>query len=112
MKTARRVTLDARRPLPHMPLLASSPPAPRRATQRTMSDAGFEHSLYARFAGRILGYGLRHLRDPQLAQDLVQQVLLIVLQALRDGRIEATDKLESYVLGTCRNAVMDARRGV
>src|SRR5262249_35190967 len=44
--------------------------------------------------------------------DLVQHVLLSVLQALRAGRVEERDRLDAYVLGTCRNAVMDMRRGV
>ena len=64
-----------------------------------------------KFAGRIHAYGLRHLRDRPAAQDLVQHVLLAVLQALRAGRVEDPTRLDAYVLGTCRNAVMDMRRG-
>jgi RNA polymerase sigma-70 factor (ECF subfamily) len=70
-----------------------------------------ERALCERFAGRIHAYGLRHLRDRPAAQDLVQHVLLSVLQALRAGRVEEPTRLDAYVLGTCRNAVMDMRRG-
>jgi RNA polymerase sigma-70 factor, ECF subfamily len=70
-----------------------------------------ERALCRRYADRIRGYGLRHLRDGAAAQDLVQQVLLIVIEALRDGRVEHPDRLDAYVLGTCRNLVMDLRRG-
>jgi RNA polymerase sigma-70 factor (ECF subfamily) len=70
-----------------------------------------ERALCERFAGRIHAYGLRHLRDGTSAQDLVQYVLLSVLQALRAGRVEDPTRLDAYVLGTCRNAVMDMRRG-
>jgi RNA polymerase sigma-70 factor (ECF subfamily) len=51
------------------------------------------------------------LRDGAAAEDLVQQVLLIVLQALRAGRVEDVGNLDKYVFGTCRNAAMDMRRG-
>lgn len=73
------------------------------------SDA--ERALCHKYAGRIRGYGLRHLRDRAAADDLVQQVLLAVLTALREGRVEDQSRLDAYVLGTCRNAVMDVRRG-
>src|SRR4051812_6343427 len=73
-------------------------------------DRDSERALCEKYAGRILGYGLRHLRDRAAAQDLVQQVLLSVLQAVREERQDMS-RLDAYVLGTCRNAVMDLRRG-
>ena len=74
--------------------------------------AADERALCERYGVRIRAYGLRHLRDTVAADDLVQQVLLSVLQALREGRVEERDRLDAYVLGTCRNVVMDMRRGV
>ena len=71
-----------------------------------------ERALCERYGVRIRAYGFRHLRDAALADDLVQHVLLTVLQALREGRVEERDRLDAYVLGTCRNTVMDMRRGV
>jgi RNA polymerase sigma-70 factor (ECF subfamily) len=41
----------------------------------------------------------------------VQHVLLAILQALRGGRVKDINNLDAYVFGTCRNAVMDMRRG-
>jgi RNA polymerase sigma-70 factor (ECF subfamily) len=70
-----------------------------------------ERALCLKYAGRIRGFGLRYLRDAQAAQDLVQHVLLAVLEALRQGRVHDLARLDAYVLGTCRNAVMDMRRG-
>jgi RNA polymerase sigma-70 factor (ECF subfamily) len=78
---------------------------------RTVVQSEDERALCEKFAGRIHAYGLRHLRDRPAAQDLVQHVLLSVLQALRAGRVEEPTRLEAYVLGTCRNTVMDMRRG-
>jgi RNA polymerase sigma-70 factor (ECF subfamily) len=70
-----------------------------------------ERALCERYGRRILSYGMRHLRDASAAQDLVQHVLLAVLTAMREGRVEEPERLDAYVLGTCRNAVMDVRRG-
>ena len=69
-----------------------------------------EAALFTRFAPRIELYGLKHLRSRPAADDLVQQVMLIVLEAVRGGRVEDTSKLASFVLGTCRNVTWDLRR--
>jgi RNA polymerase sigma-70 factor, ECF subfamily len=61
-----------------------------------------ESELYQRFAHRIRAYGLRHLRSHAAADDLVQQVLLVVIEAQRSGKIRDAEKLPSFVLGTCR----------
>jgi RNA polymerase sigma-70 factor (ECF subfamily) len=73
------------------------------------SDA--ERAVCDKYAVRIRGYGLRHLRDAAAADDLVQHVLIAVLTALREGRVQDSSRLDAYVLGTCRNSVMDMRRG-
>ncbi len=70
-----------------------------------------EEDLCRSFAPRIRLYGLRHLRDEQAAADLVQQVLLIMIESLRAGKVRDTEKLASFVLGTCRMVVLDMRRG-
>ena len=49
------------------------------------SDA--EAELYVRLAPRVRLYGLRHLRDEEAAADLAQQVLLMTIERLRDGKI-------------------------
>lgn len=70
-----------------------------------------ERDICQRFAARIYAYGVRHLRDAAAAQDLVQQVLLSVLVALREGRVDDRSRLEQYVFGACRNASKEMRRG-
>ena len=69
-----------------------------------------ESELYRRLAPRVRLYGLRHLRDPQAAADLVQEVLLMTLERLRAGRIREPERLGSFVLGMCRMVVRDQRR--
>ena len=74
------------------------------------NDRAAEAELFRRMAQRIRLYGLRHLRDQHAADDLVQHVLIITLEALRAGRLRESDKLASFVLGTCRMTVLDLRR--
>jgi RNA polymerase sigma-70 factor, ECF subfamily len=75
-------------------------------------DREAEAELCRRMGPRIRLYGLRHLRSPSAADDLVQQVLLRVLEALRTDRLRERDKLAQFVLGTCRMTVLDLRRSV
>lgn len=70
-----------------------------------------EAELVRRMAPRIRLYGLRHLRDESAAEDLMQEVLLNTIEALRAGRLRDPNKLASFVLGTCRMTVLELRRG-
>lgn len=69
-----------------------------------------EAELCRRFAPRIRLYGLRHLRAPDAAADLVQAVLLAVLRAAREGRIAEPERVDRFVLGTCRNIALRLRQ--
>ena len=81
----------------------------RRIAGGSAADA--EAELSRRFAPRIRLYGIRHLRSEDAAADLVQEVLVIVLTALRQGRVDDTSIVDRFVLGTCRNVVAGWRRG-
>lgn len=74
-------------------------------------DGTAEAELYRRLAPRVRLYGLRHLRDHAAADDLVQDVMLLTFDSLRAGKVREPDRLASFVLGTCRHAVADLRRG-
>ncbi len=71
-----------------------------------------EAELCRRMAPRIRLYGLRHLRDAPGADDLTQNVLITIIEALRQSRLREPEKLASFVLGTCRMTILDQRRGV
>jgi RNA polymerase sigma-70 factor, ECF subfamily len=73
-------------------------------------DREAETEICRRMGPRIRLYGLRHLRSPAAADDLVQQVLLKVLEALRTARLREPEKLVQFALGTCRMTVVDLRR--
>lgn len=70
-----------------------------------------EAELCRRLAPRIRLYGLRHLRDPHEASDLVQNVLVMVLERLRAGKVREPGQLVSFVFGVCRRVVLELRRG-
>ena len=59
---------------------------------------------------RIRLYGLKHLRNEAAAADLMQDVLVMVLQKLREGAVREPERLASFVLGTARQMVVDGRR--
>jgi RNA polymerase sigma-70 factor (ECF subfamily) len=67
--------------------------------------------LCRRLAPRARLYGLRHLRDPHAASDLAQDVLVMTLLRLREGSIRNPGQIASFVLGACRQMIVDRRRG-
>jgi RNA polymerase sigma-70 factor, ECF subfamily len=90
-----------------MPIeLSDADLAPRIAE----GDREAEAEMCRRMGPRVRLYGLRHLRSAPAVDDLVQQVLLKVLEALRSARLREPDKLAHFVLGTCRMTVLDQRR--
>ena len=80
------------------------------ATRIAAGHREAETEMCRRMAPRIRLYGLRHLRSAAAADDLVQQVLLKMIEALRAGRLRESDKLAPFVLGTCRMTALDSRR--
>jgi RNA polymerase sigma-70 factor (ECF subfamily) len=76
----------------------------------TDHDAEAERLLCRRLFPRIRAYGLRHLRDDAGAADLAQHVLVVVLEALRAGRVEDPGRLPAFVMGICRNTVIEWKK--
>ena len=83
----------------------------RRIAARRGRDAAAEAELCRRLGPRIRLYGLKHLRNEAAAADLMQDVLVMVLQKLRDGAVREPERIASFVLGACRMTVMEMRRG-
>ena len=93
-----------------MPGLDDAALVRRIAAARPGRDAGAETELCRRMAPRVRLYGLRHLRDPHAAADLAQQVLMMTLERLRDGKLREPDMLASFMFGMCRTVLFDAQR--
>ena len=75
-------------------------------------DPRAEEALYRLLAPRARLYGLKHLRDAHAAADLAQDVMLLTLDRLRRGEVRDPVHIASFVLGTCRQLVIDRKRGV
>ena len=73
-------------------------------------DALAEAELCRRFAPRIRLYGRKYLRSEAAAADLVQDVLMMTLEKLRAGTVREPGRLASFILGTCRQMVIDGKR--
>lgn len=102
------------------PPMATSPPAPMYLSDAELADRirtggpdadAAEAELFRRFGHRIRLYGRRHLRNDAEADDLVQQVLVVVLERLRAGTVRDPAQLASFVLGTCRLIARGQRGG-
>jgi RNA polymerase sigma-70 factor (ECF subfamily) len=82
----------------------------RAIAARTEAAEASEAELYRRFAPRVRLYGLRHLRDEDAARDLMQQVLLLTIEKLREGAVRDTDMIGSFILGTSRMLAVNLKR--
>lgn len=69
-----------------------------------------EGTLFQRYAGRSRVYGRKHLRSDALAEDLAQQVMLKVLEAIRERRVDEPERLTSFIFGACRHVSWDMQR--
>lgn len=69
-----------------------------------------EGQLYRLLAPRARRYGLRHLRDPHAAADLMQHVMALTLEQLRSGALREPERVVSFVLGACRMTVQELLR--
>jgi len=91
---------------------AEAPPASTEADlarRVARNERSAEVELCRRFAPRIRLYGIKHLRTEDRARDLVQSVLLIAIEALRSGKVEDPDRIDRFVLGTCRHVAQRVR---
>jgi RNA polymerase sigma-70 factor (ECF subfamily) len=74
-------------------------------------DPDAEAALCKRLFPRVRAYGRLHLRDDDGAIDLTQHVLVVVIEALRSGKVREIDRFAAFVSGTCRNTVLDWKKG-
>lgn len=69
-----------------------------------------EREACARLAPAVRLYAMRRLRRAGDVDDFVQEVLLAVVEAIRDGRIGDAEGLGPYTIGICRNMFRDGAR--
>jgi RNA polymerase sigma factor (sigma-70 family) len=73
-------------------------------------DASAETELVHEFSHRIFVMGVVRTHDREAARELVQDVLMAVLGALRKGQLHDEDKLAAFVHGTARNLINNQLR--
>ncbi len=73
-------------------------------------DPEAEAALCRRWLPRVRAYGRVHLRDADAASDVAQEILVVILRSLREGRVHGLNRLAAYVSGVCRNVVRDWRK--
>jgi RNA polymerase sigma-70 factor (ECF subfamily) len=103
---------------PYIPRMGFSPPdadddaalARRIIDSAPERDAAAEAEICRRLGPRIRLYGLKHLRNEAAAADLMQDVLIMALQKLREGTVREPERVASFVLGAARQMVVDWRR--
>jgi RNA polymerase sigma factor (sigma-70 family) len=73
-------------------------------------DASAETELVHEFTRRIFVMGVVRTHDREAARELVQDVLMAVIGALRKGQLQDADKLAAFVHGTARNLINNQLR--
>jgi RNA polymerase sigma-70 factor (ECF subfamily) len=64
-----------------------------------------EEELVRLFGGRVRVLVLARTRDPEVARDLAQDVMLAVVRAVRGDQLRDPERLAGFVYGTARNVV-------
>lgn len=64
-----------------------------------------EASLLEALRPRLLYFVLRRLRDRSLAEEIVQDTMIAVMQALRDDRFDDPANLPAYAFGVAKHLV-------
>ncbi|MEO8027121.1 MAG: sigma-70 family RNA polymerase sigma factor [Bryobacteraceae bacterium] len=66
--------------------------------------------MHQRFSNRILFFALRELRSRAAAEDVRNDTLLRVIEAIRNGKLASPDSLPAFVIATARNVIREYRR--
>ena len=88
------------KPLPVAELVSSARQGQRHA----------EDELCRRFAPAVKSFARRRLRGAEAVEEFTQDALLLMVEALREGRVEQPERLGGFVLGICRNLAFDRAR--
>lgn len=82
-----------------------------RLTERIRSGEGAaDEELVTRFHEKAFLMALARTRDREVARELAQETMLIVLRAVREGRLLDPERLAGYVCGTTRNLIREHLR--
>jgi len=66
-----------------------------------------ETQIVHEYRSRILYFILKQLRDRATAEEITQDVLMVVIEALRHGRIRDESSLGGFIFGVARNLMLN-----
>lgn len=75
------------------------------ADRISRGDALAETELVRQFTHRVFAMAIVRTRNREAARELVQDVLMAVIGALRKGQLQESSKLGAFVHGTARNLI-------
>jgi RNA polymerase sigma factor (sigma-70 family) len=94
-----------------LPLAANSGAELRSLAERIRQGvASAETELVQEFTQRIFVMAVVRTHDREAARELVQDVLMAVIGALRKGQLHDSDKLAAFIHGTARNLINNRLR--
>lgn len=100
----------ANRPIPMTSPLERGQSGPPPRPPQAGDSAVAERELTAKYWDRIRLVALRRLRDAAAAEDVAQEVIRLVTEALRAGRVENLDALPGYVFRTAQHLCLQRFR--
>ena len=65
-----------------------------------------EALLVEQYRPRVLYFILKRVRDRAAAEELTQETLLILIQAMRENKLRDESKLGAYVFGIAKNLIL------
>lgn len=69
-----------------------------------------EEVLCQRFAPVVRAFARRRLRGRDAVEEFTQDALLLMVEALREARVEQPERIGGFVLGICRTLAFDRAR--
>jgi RNA polymerase sigma factor (sigma-70 family) len=93
-----------------LPSITSAGELRNLAERIRQGETSAETELVREFTHRIFVMAVVRTRDRETAQELVQDVLMAVIGALRKDQLQDTDKLAAFVHGTARNLINNRLR--
>jgi RNA polymerase sigma-70 factor, ECF subfamily len=78
-------------------------------SRASAGERAAEEALCRRFAPVVRAFARRRLRGDAV-EEFAQDVLLTMVEALREGRVEHGERVAGFVLGICRNLAFDRAR--
>jgi RNA polymerase sigma factor (sigma-70 family) len=82
----------------------------RLACRITQGEREAEDDLARALYPRIRSIASVRLHGSDAAQDVAQDTIVAVIEALRAGRVRVTDRLPAFVMGTARNQINNRLR--